>query len=370
MEHAFEVTTVRPRSPSVRRKPGIRKPAEIAFPRVLAWPLLVLVPLVFLIFLAAPPTYASENRTFGDVLVEPGETEDEISAVFGDVTVEGFVVGDVSSALGDVRIDNRVGGDINAGFGDVEVRAPVGGAIEAGFGNVYIDAPVTGDVDVSRGNLRLGSDARISGHVFVGSGEIYGESGYVIEREVVVDPAHGLEDLPRDRGSFGLLVWVFAMALFAACSVLVAVLAPGPLLAAARSAEESPWRSLLLGVASVPAVVVLSVVLGISVVGIPLLLLLAPAYLALVFFGAFVAAFFVGRRVVFAAGRYRGSNALAAVVGALIVTATYPIPVLGGLLLYGLALLGTGAAILTLFSRRRSGPYPSYEAYIREGRHG
>ena len=166
----------------------------------------------------------------------------------------------------------------------------------------------------------------------------------------------------------GLVGWVFGTAAFAACSVLLAVLMPGPLLAAARRAEESPGWSLLLGVASVPAVVVFAVVLAVSIIGIPLLLLLAPAYLALVFFGALVAAYFVGRRVVFATGHYRGGNALAAMVGALILAAAYMIPVLGGLLLYGLALFGTGAAILALFSRRRSRTYPSYDAYVQDRR--
>src|SRR3712207_7608145 len=70
--------------------------------------------------------------------------------------------------------------------------------------------------------------------------------------------------------------------------------------------------------------------------------------------GALVAAYFVGRRVVFATGRYRGGNALAAVVGALILAVAYLIPVLGGLLIYGLALLGTGASVLALFSGRRT----------------
>ncbi len=46
----------------------------------------------------------------------------------------------------------------------------------------------------------------------------------------------------------------------------------------------------------------------------------------------------------------------------------YLIPVLGGLLLYGLALFGTGAAILALFSRRGSRTYPSYEAYVQDRR--
>ena len=55
-------------------------------------------------------------------------------------------------------------------------------------------------------------------------------------------------------------------------------------------------------------------------------------------------------------------------VGAIILAVAYLIPVLGGLLLYGLALLGTGAAILALVSRRRSRTYPSYEAYVQDRR--
>jgi hypothetical protein len=150
--------------------------------------------------------------------------------------------------------------------------------------------------------------------------------------------------------------------------VLVAVLAPRPLSAAARKAEESPAMSLLFGLASVPAVVVLCVVLAVSIIGIPLLLLLAPAYLALVFFGALVAAFFVGRRVVFATGRYHVGNAMAAAVGALILAAAYLIPVLGDLLLYGLALFGAGASILAFVSRRPSRTYPSYGVYFGDRR--
>jgi hypothetical protein len=152
--------------------------------------------------------------------------------------------------------------------------------------------------------------------------------------------------------------WMFTAAVFAACSVLAAVLLPGPLYAATQKAEESPALSLLFGVASVPAVVVLCVVLAVSIIGIPLLLLIAPAYLAFVFFGALVAASFVGRRVVFATGRYHVGNAMAAAVGAIILAAAYLIPVLGGLLIYGLALLGTGASVLALVSRRPSRTYP------------
>ena len=81
-----------------------------------------------------------------------------------------------------------------------------------------------------------------------------------------------------------------------------------------------------------------------------------------------VAAYFVGRRVVFATGRSHVGNAMAAAVGALILAAAYLIPVLGGLLIYGLALFGTGACLLALVSRRSAPTYPSYEAYVGDRR--
>jgi hypothetical protein len=336
-------------------------------PQAIVRPLLTLsVAVLGLVALLPLPAYAFESKAFGDVVVETGEVEDEVSTTFGDVTVDGVVVGDVRSAFGDITINNRVGGDVHSGSGDIEVRAPVEGEVDAGFGDVYVYAPVKGGVNVDRGDVVLGPGALVHENVYYGSGQIRPHPDAVVEGSMVTGMGPGMDHEPGWAGITNLVGWVFAAAAFAACSVLLAVLAPGLLLAVARRAEESPGWSLLLGVASVPAVVVFAVVLAVSIIGIPLLLLLAPAYLALVFFGALVAAYFVGRRVVFATGHYRGGNALAAMVGALILAVAYLIPVVGGLLLYGLALFGTGASILALFSRRRT--YPSYEEYARDSR--
>ena len=174
-------------------------------------------------------------------------------------------------------------------------------------------------------------------------------------------------DESHRSGILGFVGWLFAALAFAACAVLAAVLAPGPLASAARRAEESPGRAFVYGLVSLPAFFVLCVVLAVTIIGIPLLLLLVPAYLALLFFGALVAAFFIGTRVLMVTGRYRVGNALAAVVGAMILAATTFIPVLGDLLLYALSLLGAGAVILALFSRRRPrASHPSYESYVRD----
>jgi hypothetical protein len=344
--------------------------ASVTLRRFDARPLIAAsVALVGLVMFLPPlPAYAGERSVFGDVVVERGEYEGEVSTVFGDASVRGPVVGDVHSAFGDVGVEAPVAGSVNSGFGDITVRAPVAGEVDAGFGDVYVNSRVEGGIDVDHGDIRLGPDALVMGHVRPGSGEVRRDPGAVMHGPV------GAGVMP-DFGSsgddlIGYLGWFFAAAGFAACVVLAAVVAPRPLSAAARRAEEAPGRSLLVGLVSVPAVLVLSVALALSVVGLPLLFLMAPAYLAFVFYGALVAAFFVGRKAVLATGRYRCGNALAAAVGAVLVAATALIPFLGELLLFALVLLGTGAAILALVYRRRAPrpAYPSYEAFVSDRR--
>jgi cytoskeletal protein CcmA (bactofilin family) len=344
--------------------------APAVSPQTILRPLLTLFLAVLGFIVLLPlPAHALEKKAWGDVVVEEGETESQVSTPVGDVRVDGIVEGDVKAGMGDIVVNGEVEDDIHAGRGDIEVYGPVGGDIEAGFGEVYINGLVEGDVNVGHGDVELGSGADVGGSVSSGSGEITGNT----EAVQGTLATHARPDVDHDPDWFGipdLLGWVFGTAAFVACTVLLAVLAPGPLLAASRRAEESPGWSLVLGIGSVPAVVVFAVLLAVSIVGIPLLLLLAPAYLAFVFFGALVAAYFVGRRVVFATGHYRGGNALAAMIGAIILAVAYLIPVVGGLLLYGLALLGTGASILALFSRRpRASAYASsYEEYVRDRR--
>jgi len=334
--------------------------------RVDVLPLLTLsVVLLGLVVLLPLPAHAAEQRLVGDVVVGPRGVEHDVSTGAGDIEVRGPVEDDVHSGFGDVLVTGKVNGDIDAGFGDVKIEGPVEGDVRAEFGDVYVNAPVKGDINVGWGEVDLGPKAEISGNLECEGCEITGNrgavKGHMMARGMAIDfdDSHG----PSIIGFFG---WLFAALAFAACAVLAAVVAPRPLASAARRAEESPGRSFVYGLISLPAFFVLCVVLAVTIIGIPLLVLLVPAYLALLFFGALVAAFFIGTRVLMVTGRYRVGNALAAVVGAMILAATTFIPVLGDLLLYALSLFGAGAIILALFSRRPRASHPSYEAYVRD----
>jgi cytoskeletal protein CcmA (bactofilin family) len=335
--------------------------------RVDALPLLTFsVVILGLVVLLPFPAHAAEERLVGDVMVGHGGVEHDVSTGFGDLEVRGLVRDDVHSGFGDILVTGEVKGGIDAGFGNVKLEGPVDGDVRAEFGDVYVNDSVEGDLNVGWGDVELGPDAQISGNLECEGCEITGNrsavEGHMTARGMALDfdESHG-------PGIFGFFGWLFAALAFAACAVLAAVVAPRPMASAAGRAEESPGRSFVYGLLSLPVVFVLCVVLAVSIVGIPLLLLLVPAYLALLFFGALVAAFFIGTRVLMVTGRYRVGNALAAVVGAMILAATTFIPLLGDLLLYALSLLGTGAIILALFSRRRPrASHPSYEAYVRD----
>ncbi len=319
---------------------------------------LLLCGLLLASFISTSPAHASEKRMMGNTVVEEGKTVEEVSTVWGDVRVEGEVEQDVRSAFGNVEIYGSVGGDVDAGFGDV-----------------YIDAPVAGDVDVGHGDVQLGSGARVGKKVSLGNGSFYPHQEAVFGN---IETAGMVSDFDDERSFLGafsdVIGWAVTTLVFVAAAVLLAVAAPRPLRAATRSLEASPGRSFVLGVGSLPVAIILSVLLVVTVVGGLLLFLLWPAYFALLFFGLLVASYALGRKVVLAIGHYRGGDAMAAAIGAVIVAAVLLIPVLGILVLIALTLLGTGAAVSALLARRRPGApriasrttYASYEDYLRD----
>lgn len=335
-------------------------PAHAAPWRVALAPLLLIGALVLLPSL---PANAAEGRAYGDVIVQKGEVEPNVSTAIGDAVILGKVRGDVETEKGDVRVEGPVDGNIDCALGDVRVDEPVGGDITVHMGDVYVNDRVGGEIMVGRGDVILQQGARVND--IQANGSIQEQPGAVIHGNRMAGMAPGfVRSADGGSGDFGFAGWLLGALALMCGSVLLAVLLPRPLHASARALDGSPLWSLLLGAASLPGLVVLAILLAISVVGIPLLVLIAPAYVALVFFGACVAAYALGRRALFAAKRYHGGDAWAAAVGAIVLAIVYLIPFLGHFLFFTLALTGAGAAILALLPRRRIRPtYAPYENY-------
>lgn len=182
----------------------------------------------------------------------------------------------------------RVGGSIH-----VQEDEQVDGDVVATFGSVRIDGTVTGDVVAVGGSVRLGPDALIEGDVTAVGGTIHRSPGSRVEgsiEEVAWGGPNIHIDGPRFHAPFmegigGLIGTVVGFILLAAFASLAYLLARRPVERMAYRVATSPWKAALVGLVAqilfFPALVLLVVLLAVSIIGIPLLLVIPFALVAL-----------------------------------------------------------------------------------------
>lgn len=222
----------------------------------------------------------------------------------------------------------RLGGSVN-----VDENEQVGDAVVAIGGSVRVLGRVNGDVVAIGGGVYLGPKANVRGSVTSIGGLVRREDGAQVRGEVV-ELGVGMPFMPAAlawgfdpdvfSGWFRLIGTALRISLLLLITLLIAAVADRPVSRIASKVSEDPWLSGFVGVAAeilfVPILVVTVVFLAISIVGIPLLLLLPFALVAL-FLGLLVGFAGVARRVGrLAVGDLRGPM-VATAVGVVLVAA-------------------------------------------------
>ncbi|AWB27189.1 polymer-forming cytoskeletal protein [Halococcoides cellulosivorans] len=331
--------------------------------------LLAILALVVLGAAVVPGIAAAEERTGGAVVVGPDETvTDGLVAYGGTVVVEGTVEGDLTAFAGSIVVteSGQVTGDIVANAGDVSIGGTVDGAVTGSAGSVriretgsvgsidteagylQIDGSVTGSVTAAVDRLQIGPDASIGGDLT-----------YDEDATVVGDPGAATEgsatstDLRSDgagAGAFSLL-GLLAPGYFLLVDLFLGAIL---LIVLPRFSErvtdhgiDRPHYAAGAGVAALFAVPVFSGILILSVVGIPIALVIAPAVAIVGGWIAFVyGKYTLGRWVL---ARFdvtdRWLGLLAGMVG---VAALGLIPIVGPLVGLIALLVGGGALIFAL----------------------
>ncbi len=216
-------------------------------------------------------------------------------------------IGDMTRVGNDIHIerDEVVRGDVTAIRGDITVDGTVHGGVVSFGGDVYLNstARVDGDVVCIGGELREESGAYVSGERVTALG---GGSGERIARRLrISQPGHG-----RNWGWGGLKLFGELLRLLIAIglTVLVAWLFQGRIAVGAETLKRQPALSLGVGALVhalfIPSIVALALVMAllcITIVGIPLALAALVGYLLffVVFwvFGLVVGAAVVGERI-------------------------------------------------------------------------
>ena len=88
----------------------------------------------------------------------------------GEIIMSGTVVGDLSAAGGTILISGNVADDVLIAGGQIDISGQIGEDARIAGGNITIRGTIGGDLVVAGGNVRILSDAYIHGDLFIASG--------------------------------------------------------------------------------------------------------------------------------------------------------------------------------------------------------
>ena len=266
----------------------------------------------------------------------------------GDLRIESVVYGKVRAAGGKIRIaqDALIEGNATLAGGSIEVDGGVGGNLRAFGESIVINGAISGDLELAGEKIRIGPDARIAGKLEYRSG-----------RPMQVDPqaaiSGGVTEVQKDqrwlrrvgrgatfmgaRFSFGILL----------IGALMLLALPRFTREAAATLRSRPAVACGVGFAMLVGVPLLLLLLVLTVIGIPLALLFAFGYVALMLFGYLIGAIFVGDTVLerVRAGKTltKGWRILFMLLALVAISLVRLVPFLGGLAVALLFVAGIGA---------------------------
>lgn len=237
----------------------------------------------------------------GNVLVS-GPVSEDIAAAGGSITILGNAGGDMRVAGGNIIVNGQVGGDLAVAGGQVQVSgagvggdvlwgggvlridAPVAGNLELAGGNVFINAPVRGNVHFTGEKLTLGSNAVIDGNLTYSSPkEAEVLNGAVVKGTTSYEPRPSVRAFTK-TGVLAVLSSLFLLKfimLFASALVLGLVFKRYSA-TLVHTVVSQPLLELGRGFVMFAALPAASVVLLMTVIGVPL------GALGLIVFGALI----------------------------------------------------------------------------------
>lgn len=243
-----------------------------------------------------------------------------------------------------------VNGDAVAIFGDITVNGDLAGDAVAIFGNVSVTGTADRDVVAIFGKISVKDNGRISGDTIGILGGVEKSPNASIRGEIVdinspfdFKPKGGL--IPRI--SFGDMIGLVIVYAFSCIALLIA---PDRIRLMAEKSKLGMGRHFGIGFVIVllfiPASIVLSVLLAITLVGIIFIPFIFIAFALLSFVGMVALEVAIGHRIT---GRLEGRNSMYIylMVGAVLVYTLKMIPIFGWLAYMVLVAYGIGVAVDT-----------------------
>jgi cytoskeletal protein CcmA (bactofilin family) len=287
----------------------------------------------------------------GSVSIAPtGTVGGSLNGVAVSATIEGAVEGDVFIAAPSVVISETgsIGRDAMLFGGTAKVEGMVARDLRGRTFRLVIDGDIGGDVDIASQRLEFGEGAVVGGDVLYRTpGDAAGASGASIGGTLTRLPTQSnfvygiILALANVVGFFGFLV----------AGIVALFTARGTSARATGSILMSPIKSFAVGVATVILLPLAIIVLGMTLVGIPLAIIGVLIAIAMFILGPLPAVTAMGNLILFRRGGIFGAFIAGAVLWRL---GIWIVPVIGGVL-YLLAMVwGIGGWVLGIYETRKS----------------
>ncbi len=304
---------------------------------------------------------------FGHSTVLPiGETANDMVVIGGSATALGKVERDLVAIFGNVMVGDEAGRDVVAVLGNVKLNT---------------NAVVQRNTVAVLGNVKMGPNAKVYGDVVAVGGAVERAEGSEIHGQVVGFPGFSWLGDWLEQCAFKLrplapqLGWLWAInGVILLVYLLIALAFPRPVQACVDEITRRPVTTVLTGLLAkilLPLVFLILLAIGIGVFIVPFLLIavvcagMIGKVALLQYFGQQI-----GRQFNF---KTMQKPLLAFLLGWVLITLLYLVPVLGFMVYALTGMWALGAAVMALFSGRRrempdkpttpppaSGPPPTY----------
>ncbi len=281
-----------------------------------------------------------------------GDVGDDLRVGGGNVSITGSIGGDLIIGGGQVQITGEtIAGDLAVAVGTLMLNTPVQGDASIAGGQVTINSAIAGNVSFKGERLTLGPNATISGNLsYESPQELSAEEIARVSGEVSYAPISERTDRVRDGAwaifSLAYLVWFLAW--FAAALILSLVFKRFSL-ELVSTALTRPWHELGRGFLALIAIPIASVILLVTVIGLPLGILGLISYVALLILSFIFTSVIIGsllNRWIWKPETYR-VNWWIILLGAIVSALLGFIPVVGWIIRLGFFLITLGAIVKT-----------------------
>ena len=238
------------------------------------------------------------------------DVADDVRAGGGNVVIQGKVGGDVIVGGGQVSIGGAgVGGDVVVGAGTLRVDAPVAGSLKIGGGNIYINAPIKGAVTIANADkVTLGPSAILYGDLsYKSRGELIKEEGAEVRGEVQYTPRAAKKAVPAALVAGLISAWILGKFLvLLTCALVVGLALRRYSREVVARALARPLTELGRGLLVLISLPVVSVILMVTLLGMPFGVLGFISFFALTLFAWVIAPIIIGS---FVQSRFSGVEA-------------------------------------------------------------